>query len=149
MDIWSGAFEYPKLRQLARRLLVLFRSIYVAESAFYYLKYIKNKYRTRMADENLEASLQICTPGREPNFGWTQGWWFSRLSNTLLGHYFVNTKISHLVKLVFVISLNRTYAAVKLWWNCNAALRAKTFVHPCSMEIFIVILILLNLDHLA
>ena len=41
MDIWSRAYEYPKLRQLARRLLVLFRSIYVAESAFYNLKYIK------------------------------------------------------------------------------------------------------------
>ncbi len=45
--VWKTAYKYPKLREIARNVLVLFRSTYMCESTFSRLNYIKNKYRSR------------------------------------------------------------------------------------------------------
>ena len=46
VDTWKGALEYPLLRELARKTLVLFGSTYMCEAVFSKMKYLKNKYQT-------------------------------------------------------------------------------------------------------
>ena len=48
LDTWRGAVKYPNLQKLARKTTVLFGSTYVCEARFSRMKYLKNKYRTRL-----------------------------------------------------------------------------------------------------
>ena len=59
LEIWKDAFQYPNMQLLARETLVLFGSTYVCEAAFSSMKYLKNSYRTRLLDKNLEAELRL------------------------------------------------------------------------------------------
>lgn len=68
LDTWKSALDYPMLRELARETLVLFGSTYVCESAFSQLKYLKNEYRTRLLDGNLESQLRLMVSHEVPNF---------------------------------------------------------------------------------
>ena len=68
LDLWKLAVEYPKLRELARNILVLFGSTYVCEEAFYRMKYLKNKYRTRLVDNNLESGIRLKVSSESPDF---------------------------------------------------------------------------------
>ena len=63
----KSATEYPLLRELARETLVLFGSTYVCESAFS-MKYLKNEYRTRLLDGNLESQLKLMVSREVPDF---------------------------------------------------------------------------------
>ena len=68
LDMWKSALDYPMLRELARETLVLFGSTYVCESAFSQMKYLKNEYRTRLLDGNLESQLRLMVSRKVPNF---------------------------------------------------------------------------------
>ena len=68
VDTWKGALEYPLLRELARETLVLFGSTYMCEAAFSKIKYLKNKYRTRLLDGNLESELRLMISSEIPDF---------------------------------------------------------------------------------
>jgi len=46
-------------KELAGETLVRFGSTYVCEAAFSKMKYLKNEYRTRLLDGNLESELRL------------------------------------------------------------------------------------------
>ena len=68
LDTWRRAVKYPKLQELARKILVLFGSTYLCEAEFSRMKYLKNRYRTRLSDSNLECELRPMTSSEPPNF---------------------------------------------------------------------------------
>ena len=68
IETWKNATEYALLRKLARETLVLFESAYVCESAFSMMKYLKNEYRTRLLDGNLESQLKLMVSREVPDF---------------------------------------------------------------------------------
>ena len=68
LDTWRGAVKYPNLQELARKTLLLFESTYVCEAGFSRMKYLKNKYRTRLSDSNLECGLRLMISSEPPNF---------------------------------------------------------------------------------
>ena len=68
LEIWKDAFQYLNMQPLARETLVLFSSTYVCEAAFSAMKYLKNSYRTRLLDKNLEAELRLIISREIPNF---------------------------------------------------------------------------------
>ena len=68
LDTWRGAVKYPNLQGLARKTLVLFRSTYMCEAGFSRIKYVKNKYRNRLSDSNLECELRLMISSKPPNF---------------------------------------------------------------------------------
>ena len=67
LDTWRGAVKYPNLQESARKTLVLFGSTYVCEAGFSRIKYLKNKYRTRLSDSNLECGLRHMISSEPPN----------------------------------------------------------------------------------
>lgn len=60
--------KYPCLRDLAKRMFVIFGSTYNCESAFSVMKYNKSKTRSRMTDEHLRAIMRINTTSFTPDF---------------------------------------------------------------------------------
>ena len=68
LDTWKGAVKYPNLQELTRKTLILFGSTYVCEVGFSKMKYLKNKYRTRLPDSNLECGLRLMIFSESPNF---------------------------------------------------------------------------------
>ena len=68
LDTWRGAVKYPNLQELARKTPVLFGSTYVREAGFLRMKYLKNKYRTRLSDSILECGLRLMISSEPPNF---------------------------------------------------------------------------------
>ena len=68
LETWKSAIKYPMLRELARETLALFESIYVRESAFSKIKYLKNEYQTRLLDRNLESKLRLMVSNETPEF---------------------------------------------------------------------------------
>ena len=68
LETWRGAVKYPNLQELARKTLVLFGSTYVCEAGFSRMKYLKNKYRTRLSDNNLECELRLMIFSEPANF---------------------------------------------------------------------------------
>ena len=68
LDTWRGAVKYPNLQELVRKTLVLFGSTYVCEAEFSRMKYLKNKYQTRLFDSNLECGLRLIISSEPPNF---------------------------------------------------------------------------------
>ncbi|KAG8239675.1 hypothetical protein J437_LFUL013898 [Ladona fulva] len=67
-DTWKSAVEYPQLRELARNILVLFGSTYFCEATFSRMKYLKNKYQTRLVDRNLESGIRLMVSSESPDF---------------------------------------------------------------------------------
>ena len=67
LDTRRGAVKYPNLQELPRKTLVLFGSTYVCEAEFSRIKYLKNKYRTRLSDSNLECGLRLMISSEPPN----------------------------------------------------------------------------------
>ena len=68
LDTLRGAVKHPNLQELARKTFVLFGSTYVCEAGFSRMKYLKNKYRTRLSDSNLECELRLRISSEPPNF---------------------------------------------------------------------------------
>ena len=68
LDTWRGAVKYQNLQELARKTLVLFGSTCVYEAGFSRMKYLKNKYRTRLSDSNLKCGLRLLISSEPPNF---------------------------------------------------------------------------------
>ena len=68
LDTWRGAVKYPNLQELARKTFFLFGSTYVCEAGFSGMKYLKNKYQTRLSDSNLECGLRLMIASELPNF---------------------------------------------------------------------------------
>ena len=68
LDKWRRAVKYPNLQELARKTFVLFGSTCVCEVGFSRIKYLKNKYQTRLSDSNLEYELQLMISSEPPNF---------------------------------------------------------------------------------
>lgn len=60
--------KYPYLRDIAKKLFVIFGSTYNCESAFSVMKYNKSKTRSRMTDEHLRAIMRITTTQFSPDF---------------------------------------------------------------------------------
>ena len=58
LDTWRGAVKYPNLQELATKILVPFGSTCVCKAGFSRMKYLKNKYLTRLSDSNLERELR-------------------------------------------------------------------------------------------
>ena len=68
LDTWREAVKYSNLKKLARKTLVLFGSTYVCQAGFSRMKYLKNKYRTRLSDSNLECGLRLMISSKLRNF---------------------------------------------------------------------------------
>ena len=66
VDAWNGTLEYPLLRELAIKTLLLFGSTYVCEAAF--SKNPKNEYQTQLLDGNLKSKLRLMMPSEIPDF---------------------------------------------------------------------------------
>lgn len=61
--------KYPSLKDLAKRIFVIFGSTYNCESAFSVMKYYnKSKTRSRFTDEHLHAIMRLNTTHLTPNF---------------------------------------------------------------------------------
>ena len=59
LDTWRGVVKYSNLQELARKTLVLFGITCECETEFSRMKYLKNKYLTRLSDSNLECGLRL------------------------------------------------------------------------------------------
>lgn len=68
LETWKVAVEYPKLREIARNTLVLFGSTYMCEASFSRMKYLKNKYRTRLVNTNLASGIRLMISSECPDF---------------------------------------------------------------------------------
>ena len=68
LDTWRRAVKYPNLQESAKKTLVLFGSTCVCEAEFSRMKYLKNKYRTRLSDSNLECGLRLMISSEPLNF---------------------------------------------------------------------------------
>ncbi|XP_022162363.1 general transcription factor II-I repeat domain-containing protein 2-like [Myzus persicae] len=57
-EFWkhASAQKYPNLRSIALRVTSFFGSTWLCESTFSSMKYLKNKYRSRITDSNLDSS---------------------------------------------------------------------------------------------
>ncbi|XP_065658059.1 general transcription factor II-I repeat domain-containing protein 2-like [Hydra vulgaris] len=67
LEIWKTAVEYPKLRQIARRLLSCFGTTDCCESTLSHMTFIKSFLRSQLTDEHLEDQLKLKTTKIEPN----------------------------------------------------------------------------------
>ena len=68
LETWKIAVEYPKLHEIARNTVVLFGSTYMCEASFSRMKYLKNKYRTRLVDTNLALGIQMMISSKCQDF---------------------------------------------------------------------------------
>lgn len=68
-EFWKVVDEekFPNLIDCAQKILCVFASTYVCESTFSKLKFIKNKYRSRLTSENVENILRISVSSQRAN----------------------------------------------------------------------------------
>ena len=59
--------KFPNLIDFAQKIMCVFASTYVCESTFSKLKFIKNKYRSRLTSENVENILRISVSSQPAN----------------------------------------------------------------------------------
>ena len=57
----SASDKYQNILDHAKRMACIFGSTYVCEQLFSKMKFTKNKLRTSITDENLNASLRIAS----------------------------------------------------------------------------------------
>uniref|UniRef100_A0A8D8VSJ7 EPM2A-interacting protein 1 n=1 Tax=Cacopsylla melanoneura TaxID=428564 RepID=A0A8D8VSJ7_9HEMI len=69
VDIWSHVpkEKYPIMRTIALKIKSLFSSTYLCESSFSHMKFIKNKYRSRMTDAHLQNCIRMAVTNYPPN----------------------------------------------------------------------------------
>ncbi|XP_008185363.1 SCAN domain-containing protein 3-like [Acyrthosiphon pisum] len=69
-EFWKHASsqKYPNLRSIALRITSFFGSTWLCESTFSSMKYLKNKYRSRITDSNLDSSLRAAVSNYIPQF---------------------------------------------------------------------------------
>ncbi|XP_050065732.1 general transcription factor II-I repeat domain-containing protein 2A-like [Aphis gossypii] len=69
-EFWkhASAQKYPNLRSIALRVTSFFGSTWLCESTFSSMKYLKNKYRSRITDSNLDSSLRAAVSNYLPEF---------------------------------------------------------------------------------
>ena len=60
--------KYSRLKSMATRVLVRFGTTYICESIFSAMSYIKNKYRSRLTDENLADNMKLATTSYTPRY---------------------------------------------------------------------------------
>ncbi|KAE9521271.1 hypothetical protein AGLY_018334 [Aphis glycines] len=60
--------KYPNLRSIALRVTSFFDSTWLCESTFSSMKYLKNKYRSRITDSYLDSSLRAAVSNYLPEF---------------------------------------------------------------------------------
>lgn len=60
--------KYPTIRQSMHMLHSLFRSTYLCESAFSYMKIAKNKNRSRLTDQHMEHCLRVSLSSYLPDY---------------------------------------------------------------------------------
>ena len=65
LETWKIAVEY---HEIARNTVVLFGSTYMCEASFSRMKYLKNKYRTRLVDTNLASGIRLMISSECPDF---------------------------------------------------------------------------------
>ena len=66
--IHASTQKYPNLRSIALRITSFFGSTWLCESTFSSMKYLKNKYRSRITDSNLDSSLRAAVSNYIPQF---------------------------------------------------------------------------------
>ncbi|KAL4082394.1 hypothetical protein QTP88_029992 [Uroleucon formosanum] len=68
-EFWKAVEKdkFPNLIDCAQKILCFFASTYVCESTFSKLKFIKNKYRSRLTNENVENILRISVSSQPAN----------------------------------------------------------------------------------
>lgn len=68
-EFWKAVEKdkFPNLIDCAQKILCIFASTYVCESTFSKLKFIKNKYRSRLTSENVENILRISVSSQPAN----------------------------------------------------------------------------------
>ncbi|XP_050505187.1 general transcription factor II-I repeat domain-containing protein 2A-like [Diabrotica virgifera virgifera] len=59
--------KYPILVNVALKINALFCSTYLCESTFSNMKFIKNKYRSRLTDEHLDSCIRLRITNHQPN----------------------------------------------------------------------------------
>uniref|UniRef100_A0A6P7GWA0 Uncharacterized protein LOC114347534 n=1 Tax=Diabrotica virgifera virgifera TaxID=50390 RepID=A0A6P7GWA0_DIAVI len=59
--------KFPNLIDCAQKILCIFASTYVGESTFSKLKFIKNKYRSRLTSKNVKNILRISVSSQPAN----------------------------------------------------------------------------------
>ena len=60
--------QYPELKSMAQKVLVRFGTTYVCESVFSAMTFIKNKYRSRLTNENLSINMKLATTSYIPRY---------------------------------------------------------------------------------
>jgi len=71
VDMWFDIPEdekYADIRRCGLRLLAMFGSTYHCESSFSTLNYIKNKYRSRLTNANVQNMMRLALTGLKPRF---------------------------------------------------------------------------------
>ena len=69
-DLFSGLSEdnFPYLKDLVKKMMVLFGSTYICEQTFSTMSITKSKHRSQLTDKNLQSVLRISTSSMEPDF---------------------------------------------------------------------------------
>lgn len=60
--------QFWPLKRAALKVLVQFGTTYVCESSFSKLKYVKNKYRSRLGEAAVQNIMRIATTSYEPDY---------------------------------------------------------------------------------
>ena len=69
LDTWRGAIKYLNVQELARKTCSFWKYLGVrSRMSDSRMKYLKNKYQTRLSDSNLERGLQLMISSEPPNF---------------------------------------------------------------------------------
>jgi hypothetical protein len=60
--------KYSGLKSMSRKAMVRFGTTYICESIFSAMAYIKNKYRSRLTNENLADNMRLATTSYTPRY---------------------------------------------------------------------------------
>ncbi|XP_078512536.1 general transcription factor II-I repeat domain-containing protein 2-like [Lissotriton helveticus] len=70
VNFWSlvDAEKYKNIRTVAMKLLSLFGSTYLCESAFSVMNFVQSKFLTRLTDEHLNDYIRVALSGYTPDY---------------------------------------------------------------------------------
>ncbi|KRZ80121.1 General transcription factor II-I repeat domain-containing protein 2 [Trichinella papuae] len=68
VETWKVAVDYLKLPDVARNILVHSGSTCICKAAFSRMKYLKHKYRTRLANDNLVGGIRLMASNEKSDF---------------------------------------------------------------------------------
>ena len=68
MDFWRAVpvTTFPELRSFSAKFISRFETTYRCEQAFSVMKFVKSKYRTRLTQAHLEASMKLAVTDLQP-----------------------------------------------------------------------------------